>query len=74
MEIGLSSSKTDMSRANEKFTLITKIMDSYMMESPNMPNKEWWDKLDKLSDMELETLKYLAELRKIKKIETFVEY
>jgi len=46
-----------------------------MLEIPKMTDHDWWDKFNRLYEMEFEALKYLAELRKIKKVkETFVEY
>ena len=63
------------SNHNEKIQLISKIMDSYMMEIPKMSDHDWWDKFNRLYEMEFEALKYLAELLKIKKNKgTFVEY
>ncbi len=63
-----------MPKQNEKIDLIGKIMDSYMMESPKMSNNDWWGKFNRLYEMETDSLKHLAAIRKINRTETFVEY
>lgn len=48
-------------------------MDSYRLSNPYKDDTWFTDKFDKLYDMELEALKYLADIRKIK-TKNLVEY
>lgn len=49
-------------------------MDSYILTKEVKSDQWLYDTFDKLYDMDVEALRYLADLRKIKKTNEFVEY
>lgn len=63
-------------RYEEKIELIGRLMNSYINGNERQSDKWLVDKFDRLYDMDLEALQYLAELRKVKKptTTTYAEY
>lgn len=49
-------------------------MDSYILTKEAQSDKWLVETFDKLYDMDIEALRYLSDLRKIKKVKEFVEY
>lgn len=49
-------------------------MDSYILTKEALSDQWLVETFDKLYDMDIEALKYLSDLRKIKKKQEFVEY
>lgn len=76
VETGSNTSKVLMKKQlrDEKISLISKLMDSYILTKEALSDQWLVETFDKLYDMDIEALKYLSDLRKIKKKQEFVEY